>query len=72
MRLTEKESAFLRCAQMILRDECPPDHRYYLCMEGEDDTGDCAQCWTNYLWGIGSGEIKLCEAKRNVVGEKVR
>lgn len=59
MRLTEKESTFFRCARMILLDQCPPDRKYYLCMTSEDCTGDCTQCWDNYLWGIGSDEIEL-------------
>jgi len=70
LRLTEKESAFLRCAEMILRDECPPDRRHYLCLKQEDDTGDCSLCWSNYLWGIGSDEIKPREVKRDIVGVK--
>jgi len=68
MMLTEKESAFLQCAHMILADQCPPDRKHYLCMKQEDDTGDCAQCWSNFLWGIGSDEIKLRKVKRDVVG----
>ncbi len=64
MVLTQKESAFLKCAEMILRDECPPDRKHYLCLQQEDDAeSDCAQCWINYMWKIGSGEIKWCYSK---------
>lgn len=59
MILTKKESALMECAQMILADQCPPERKNYLCMVSEDDTGDCAQCWTNYLQGIGMGTIEL-------------
>jgi len=56
---------------MILRDECPPDRKHYLCMKQEDDTGDCSLCWSNYLWGIGSDEIKPRREKRDIVGVKI-
>lgn len=59
MILTEKECALMDCARMILFDQCPPDSKHYLCMVSEDCTGDCAQCWINYLRGIGAGEITL-------------
>ncbi len=58
MALTQKESAFLQCAYMILADQCPPERKHYLCMKQEDDTGDCAQCWSNYLYGLGTGNIE--------------
>ena len=59
MILSEKESAFLKCAHMILADQCPPDRKYYLCIVSEDCTGDCTQCWINYLWAIGEGSAEL-------------
>ena len=49
MMLTKKETAFLKCAHMILADLCPPEREHYLCMVSEDCTGDCTQCWINYL-----------------------
>lgn len=61
MILTHKEHEFLQCAHMILADQCPPDRKHYLCMKQEDDTGDCTQCWSNYLWGIGTGAIEPCK-----------
>ena len=64
LMLTDKEAAFLKCAHMILADQCPPDRKHYLCMVSEDCTGDCAQCWIEYLWGIGTGVIKLPSGKR--------
>ena len=64
MILTEKERALMDCAHMILFDQCPPERKHYLCMMSEDCTGDCAQCWLNYLHGIGAGTIKLPKAKR--------
>lgn len=55
-----KEMVFWECAFMILRDQCPPDRKHYLCMQSEDDAdGQCAQCWNNYLWGIMWGAIEL-------------
>ena len=59
MMLTKKESALMRCAEMILADHCPPDRGHYLCMVSEDCTGDCSLCWSNYLWAIGSGDTEL-------------
>lgn len=59
MRLTEKEAAFLKCAEMILADQCPPDCKHYLCVGNTDHAGCCARCWNNYLWGIGMGTIEL-------------
>lgn len=58
--MTITEAAFFQCAQMILFDQCPPESKYYLCMKDEDDSiRDCTQCWSNYLWGISIGTIKL-------------
>ena len=58
-QVTKKESDLRRCAFMILRDQCPPDRKHYLCMVSEDDTGDCTMCWDNYLWGVAAGKIEL-------------
>ena len=58
-QMTKKESDLQRCAFMILRDQCPPDRKHYLCMVSEDCTGDCTQCWINYLWAIGEGSAEL-------------
>lgn len=56
--MTKKENALFRCAVMILKDECPPDRKYYMCMMGEDDdTHDCTQCWSDYLFGVLNGVI---------------
>lgn len=50
---------------MILNDQCPPERKHYLCMQGEDDTArDCTQCWSNYLWGITFGTIELPREER--------
>lgn len=57
--MTVKEAALQQCALMILSDQCPPDRKHYLCMMGEDETGDCTQCWSNYLWGLTMGTIEL-------------
>lgn len=70
LKLTEKESAFMRCAEMILADQCPPSREHYLCMQQEDDTGDCSRCWSNYLWALGCDEIKLRRNQRDIVGVK--
>ena len=67
MILTEKEAAFLKCAHMILADQCPPEREHYLCMVSEDSTGDCAQCWINYLWGIGTGAITSPKAGKGAM-----
>ena len=53
-QVTKKEGALLDCARMILFDQCPPDNKHYLCMEGEDDAPDCALCWDRYLHGVAS------------------
>ena len=52
-------TGLLSCAMAILRDECPDDRRFYLCMMGEEgdeyaDTpgGPCARCWENYLLNV--------------------
>lgn len=57
--LTQKERALLECARMILQDQCPPQNRFYLCMVPEDDTPDCALCWSRYMEGIAGGAIEL-------------
>lgn len=63
-RMTKKESDLQRCAFMILRNQCPPDNKHYLCMMEEDDTAlDCVQCWGNYLWGVAAGSIELPKAE---------
>ncbi len=69
IQATKKESALLKCARMILHDQCPPERKYYLCMKEEDDsTCDCTLCWNNYLWGVVSGVIEVPkEEKRAVV-----
>ena len=47
-----KESMF-QLARMILRDECPPDNRMYLCNMGESEECDCTECWDKYLfWAV--------------------
>ena len=61
---TKKENDLWQCAFMILRDECPPEREHYLCMKGEDDSPDCAQCWGDYLWGVGAGTIELPREER--------
>lgn len=57
--VTKKEWDIWQCALMILRDQCPPDRKHYLCMVSEDDTGDCGLCWDSYLRGVAAGAIKL-------------
>ena len=66
-QVTKKESDLQRCAFMILRDQCPPDRKHYLCMKQEDDTGDCALCWNNYLWGVIAGKIELPKEERRAI-----
>lgn len=47
-----KENMF-QLAQMILRDQCPPDNRMYLCSMGEEAECDCTECWDKYLfWAV--------------------
>ena len=47
-----KESMF-QLAQMILRDQCPPDNKMYLCSMGEEAECDCTECWDKYLfWAV--------------------
>ena len=43
------------CARMILRNECPPDRRAYLCMHGEEPEDGCINCWDNYLFFVANG-----------------
>lgn len=45
----------LKCACMCARNECPPDQRAYLCMQGSDDDEDCIRCWENYLYYVACG-----------------
>ena len=67
--MTKKESDLHRCALMVLHDQCPPERKHYLCMMQEDDAAlDCAQCWSNYLWGIAAGTIELPEAGVRAAG----
>lgn len=61
--MTIIEAAFRQCAFMILNDQCPPDRKHYLCMVSEDCTGDCTQCWSNYLWGLTMGTIEFPRMK---------
>lgn len=63
MMLTKKECDLYDCARMILFDQCPPERKHYLCMVSENSTGDCAQCWLNYLREIGMGNIELPSKK---------
>ena len=42
-------------ARMILKDQCPPDNRMYLCTMCEDDCLDCEDCWNNYLLYVLNG-----------------
>lgn len=55
--MTEKERLLYDAARCILRDECPPDRRYYQCKNHPDDTEDtaCAQCWDRYLLDVVNG-----------------
>ena len=47
-----RESMF-QLARMILRDQCPPDNKMYLCSMGEEAECDCTQCWETYLfWAV--------------------
>ena len=66
-QVTKKESDLQRCAFMILRDQCPPDRKHYLCMKQEDDTGDCTLCWDNYLWGVIAGKSELPKEERRAI-----
>ena len=67
MMPTKKESALMKCANMILADQCPPDRGHYLCMVSEDCTGACTQCWINYLEAIGTGAAELPKRMRAAV-----
>ena len=51
----DKAHLYFRCAFSILRDECPPDNKFYLCAKGEDPEHDCVNCWDNYLWFLENG-----------------
>lgn len=67
--LTRKESDLWRCANMIMRDECPPDREYYQCMKEEDDSlCVCGWCWDAYLCAIAAGDISLLTKKGKVCG----
>ena len=57
--MTKKEADIYKCATMILRDECPPDNRCYLCMMDEAEDLDCARCWDEYMMGIAAGTISF-------------
>lgn len=45
----------LRCARLILNDECPPERHMQLCGMVEDHDGDCAHCWSCYLSYVANG-----------------
>jgi len=63
--MTIMEAALSQCAHMILADQCPPERNHYLCMkQEEDDTGNCTQCWENYLWGLTTGTIRPYRKRR--------
>lgn len=58
MTNAESRGVFLKCALMILADQCPPDNHHYLCVEQEDDSCiDCQLCWTRFLFGLEGGRI---------------
>lgn len=60
LELTKKESDLFSCACMILKDQCPPDHKCYLCAQKEDIAPyDCYLCWYEYMEGVAEGTIKL-------------
>ena len=49
----ENNKTMFQLANMILRDECPPDNTLYLCRMGEEDECRCEECWSNYLlWAV--------------------
>lgn len=66
--MNEREAVFLQCAHMILNDQCPPERGHYLCMNCDDDVGDCTQCWFNYLWGLSVGTIDPHKARVAIKG----
>lgn len=67
LRLTKKEFDLLKCARMILQDQCPPQRQHYLCMMGEDDSDlDCTLCWSNYLEGVAGDVIELPKMERRI------
>lgn len=45
----------LICGQKCARNECPPDQRAYLCMNGIEDEENCIKCWENYLEYVANG-----------------
>lgn len=51
----EMRPDIFQCALSILRDECPPERKMYLCNMGEDPECDCKECWTNYLFYVVNG-----------------
>ena len=53
--LGNSQPDLLKCALMILNDQCPPEREMYLCNMGEDDCVDCTLCWENYLFYIANG-----------------
>ena len=49
---------FLRCAQLILKDQCPPETKMWLCDMEEDFSDSCTLCWQNYLDYLASNRTR--------------
>lgn len=43
-----KEDALYAALNHVLRDECPPDKRDYLCMSDESEEQRCEDCWLRW------------------------
>ena len=57
--MTRKERLLFEAAKLILRDECPPDNKHYLCKKYIDDTEEprCEECLMTYLYEIINGNV---------------
>ena len=44
----EKEAKLFEALQLAVNDQCPPDRKDYLCMQGEAEEQDCDACLLRY------------------------
>ena len=55
-RYLSKEDALFDLAFRVIKDECPPDQSFHLCMENEEYVdGLCETCWMRCLFAAANG-----------------
>lgn len=57
--LSQLKPDLLKCAHMILEDQCPPEKGMNLCRHEDGELygteGACKRCWKNYLAYVAGG-----------------